>query len=129
MIIKFPASERPAALRHLYLAQESGPRSIIARLSAASRRPAPPTPAGQSSARHRVADVSAGHQIADQRLGRASLTRGNVGGSHTTANDTAETALYGCANGRARPHAPRFAPRRSGPVLATTNQFLLTVPR
>src|SRR6266436_7434638 len=34
-------------------------------------------------------------EIADQRLGRASLTRRNVGGSHTPGNHTAETALPG----------------------------------
>src|SRR5205807_9510948 len=31
----------------------------------------------------------------DQRLGRPSLTRGNIGGSHTPGNHTAETALCG----------------------------------
>jgi hypothetical protein len=32
----------------------------------------------------------------DQRLGRASLTRGNVAGSHTPGNITPETRLPGC---------------------------------
>src|SRR5205823_12810794 len=34
-------------------------------------------------------------ETAEQRLGRASLNRGNVGGSHTPGNHTAETALRG----------------------------------
>jgi hypothetical protein len=34
-------------------------------------------------------------KIADHRLGRANLTRGNVGGSHTPGNNTAETELAG----------------------------------
>ena len=38
-------------------------------------------------------------EIAGQRLGRASLTRGNVGGSHTPGNHTAETGLPGCSWG------------------------------
>jgi hypothetical protein len=33
-------------------------------------------------------------EIADQRLGRPSLTRGNVGGSHTPGNHTAETVPF-----------------------------------
>src|SRR2546429_287520 len=36
-------------------------------------------------------------EIADQRLGRASLTRRNVGDSHTPGNHTAETGLAGWA--------------------------------
>jgi TIR domain-containing protein len=35
-------------------------------------------------------------KIAGQRLGRASLTRGNVGDSHTPGNSTRETRLPGC---------------------------------
>src|ERR1700731_1358689 len=34
-------------------------------------------------------------KITDQRLGRASLTRGNVAGSHTPGNNTTETRLPG----------------------------------
>jgi hypothetical protein len=34
-------------------------------------------------------------EIAEQRLGHASLTRGNVGGSYTPGNRTAETELAG----------------------------------
>jgi hypothetical protein len=34
-------------------------------------------------------------KITDQRLGRASLTRGNVAGSHTPGNITPETRLPG----------------------------------
>ena len=34
-------------------------------------------------------------RIGAQRLRRASLTHRNVGGSHTTGNDTAETGLFG----------------------------------
>jgi hypothetical protein len=34
-------------------------------------------------------------EFADQRLGRASLTRGNVGGSHAPGNRIVETALTG----------------------------------
>jgi hypothetical protein len=34
-------------------------------------------------------------KITDQRLGRASLTRGNVAGSHTPGNNTPETGLPG----------------------------------
>ena len=35
-------------------------------------------------------------EFASQRLGRASLTRGNVGGSHTRGKSLVETALAGC---------------------------------
>src|ERR1700736_3000761 len=35
-------------------------------------------------------------KITDQRLGRASLTRGNVADSHTPGNNTTETRLPGC---------------------------------
>ena len=35
-------------------------------------------------------------EIADQRLGRPSLTRGNVADSHTPGNKTSETRLPGC---------------------------------
>jgi hypothetical protein len=34
-------------------------------------------------------------EIADQRLARTSLSRGNVGGFHTPGNHTAETGLVG----------------------------------
>ena len=45
-------------------------------------------------------------KITDQRLGRASLTRGNVAGSHTPGNNTPETGLPGWG-GRIRTSAWR----------------------
>jgi hypothetical protein len=46
-------------------------------------------------------------EIAGQRLGRTSLTRRNVGGSHTPGNHTAETALPGWGE-RTRTRRRRF---------------------
>ena len=42
---------------------------------------------------HPVTNLELG--VADQRLGCASLTRRNVGGSHTPGNHTTETELHG----------------------------------
>jgi hypothetical protein len=106
---------KPQALEvHLVLASEASARTADPSVDDPEPRQIPTTRSRSENGEQRLAleihrSRAENPEIAEQRLGRASITHGNVGGSYTPGKRTAETELAGWGGIRTAACASRAA--------------------